>query len=301
MRRGIILRPTFKGKNTNGGIDDLLLRKIILYWDIIEYPFVNGVSPNYEVLKDMKFLKDCKLIEQSYVLTGENSAKVVDYSKYKSKRHTIKLGDLNNSFMKSFYYSQVELCKYKNSVDKETIWSIGDLNDDLSHIFFDKNNRESVAMEFYNFLPHPNLNTKINDILEFKNKRKDELLYLRSNIDDLSSIVYKSENIETELKKNKEQIEKSLLDLHRTFDETKIQKICSNLNIYLNLDKSEILKFIANSTFVGLLTQSPFLSLASYGIQVLLKVGQKKVSKMNKIPDRLKNYLYVYNVEQKFK
>lgn len=301
-KRGLIVRPTVVTDNFNGEIEPQLLNKLILYWDVLEYPAMSGISPNYSVLNDMELLKKEGIIQESFVLADEKSAKVVDYLKYNSsKKKFIIDKDLSN-LKKAIGHTQVELCKHKNYVDKNTIWSIGDLNDDISKMYFEKANKDSVLMEFYDFLPVPCKTVKLEKILEFKLKRKDEILYLRTAIDELSSTVCKSENIDLELKRQKETIEKCLLDLHRVLDETKIQKICSNLHMYLNIDKNEMLSFVSQSAMVGLFAKSfAFGLLMKFGVNVLVKIGMKKVSKIDKIPDHLKYYIYAYNIERKLK
>jgi hypothetical protein len=299
MKRGIILRPSFFKNSTTAEVDSALLKRLMLYWDIFEYPSINGMNPNYDSLKDLKFLKDAGVIEESFVIADESSAKVVDYKTYRSRRHTIKITKEDQWMKNAVWNAQVELCKQRNFKDKSTSWAIGDMNDELSSVYLNNKGRDSIFVEFINCLPVPGNKAGLSDILKFKEKRREELLHLRVNLDELSNSLSTSENLQTELKKGKEKLELSLLELHRVLDESKVQKVTSNLKVYLNLEKSEMANFIVSSLVVGQLTESGGLGLlASYGLNVLLKLGTKKVSSMDKVPDRLKDFLYVYDVEK---
>lgn len=315
IKRGIILRPIVKNNTINGNIDDQLLRKLVMYWDFLDYPMIMdnntrvAITCNYTINKDLSLLKQEGILDQSYVVADNNIAKVMsnreDFNNgYTNKDNVIQNPKIDNieMFKLPFGISQIELCKHRNSADKNTIWSIGDLNDDISEFFFGKKNFDAIQMEFYNFLPIPKKEVPLDKILEFKLKRISEILHLRTAIDELSSIVIKSENLEDGIKRKKEEIDKCLLGLHRVLDENKIQKICTNLNMYLNIKENEILKYFNQAGIISIIINNlQFGFVLGLGINILLKIGTKKVSKIDKLPENLRNYLYVYDVETKLK
>lgn len=312
IKRGVVLRPTIQNGNMNAKIDEQLIRMLALFWDIMDYPIIkdnnSGIvwGPNERFLPEHLLLKQEGILQESYVAANDNGAKVVssrdELKNIESESGTTKSGVINSvdRFISPFGVAQIELCKHKNSTDSNTSWSIGDLNDDISKMFFGNKDKEAIQMEFYNFLPVPSKEVPLEKILDFKSKRDSELLHIRAAVDELSNAVFHSENLEDELKRKKEEIDKCLLDLHRILDENKIQKICSNLNTYLNIKEIELSKLIPQVAAASLITSNlEFGLLLGIGVNVLLKIGSKKVSKIDSLPENLRNYIYVYDTETK--
>jgi uncharacterized protein DUF6236 len=76
-------------------------------------------------------------------------------------------------------------------------------------------NVRSTLIELYRAIPVPDKDVPLEDILEFRTKRRDELLRLRTTIDDFYAEVVGSSDRDYELRRRVSEIEKSCIDLLR--------------------------------------------------------------------------------------
>lgn len=111
--------------------------------------------------------------------------------------------------------------------------------------------KQGELITFVNALPEPAPDTQLNDILEFRLKRKDELRNLMIKLNELEIRVSKAENKDVEIKSVLNEIDKSCADVIRLYKEGKIRFNLSNMKF--NFSMKEIIKY-AGTAFAGSLT-----------------------------------------------
>jgi hypothetical protein len=109
-------------------------------------------------------------------------------------------------------------------------------------IFEAMENSEGVAClatNFWKALPVPRDNVPLSNIVEFKRKRKDELLNFRQTLDDLQSEIKKCENqadVQQVLVKFKEKSDRSLANLEAVLSDSRIATFAGSIRTLIKLD-----------------------------------------------------------------
>jgi len=167
MKRGVVALP-FQLKQINGGfsgfggLSPLDLNYFALYWDKITVPnnmFLGTQLPNEEVLID------CGVLDRPMMKIGPSFH--------------------SNDFPKLLAEAQVSLVDQLRKMDKYSYWNIHQKGDDAVLVSNKEVVKETVRLELSNLLPVPSTDVHIHEILEFKQRRKDELEALHAYCDDL--------------------------------------------------------------------------------------------------------------------
>lgn len=142
-------------------------------------------------------------------------------------------------------------------------------------------------LTFTNAFPEPDVSTEINDILEFKLKRKDQLNLLMAHLNSLELRVLKAENKHTELNKAINEIDIACADVIRLYKEKGIKFNISNAKF--NFSMKEIIEVTgatyAGSVIAGLPQTAAVLASLSAGIASVVEIKDaisfKKIDKTN--------------------
>ncbi len=142
-------------------------------------------------------------------------------------------------------------------------------------------------LTFTNAFPEPDVSTEINDILEFKLKRKDQLNLLMAHLNSLELRVLKAENKHTELNKAINEIDIACTDVIRLYKEKGIKFNISNAKF--NFSMKEIIEVTgatyAGSVIAGLPQTAAVLASLSAGIASVVEIKDaisfKKIDKTN--------------------
>lgn len=154
-------------------------------------------------------------------------------------------------------------------------------------------NRDGFALELVRAIPVPDVDVPLEEVLEFKAKRHPELLALRAEVDSFSLSISKSENIEAELQKKKEFIEKACHDLLAVGMEWKFPIRISDLKCSFELNPGTAIAAMMGGYAAGSLLAMPTLSAMITGAASVLKITGD--FKRQPVMPRSTPYQYVYN------
>ena len=187
--RGIVLSSPVNISKTGRGsfssdIDPQLLRYSLLFWDRLVWPknrliFLGG-GPNEEYLESLGILERPEI---TISLSGE-----IDLCEFFGKMHVSFFNKLNSKEPDKWSFA---------SGNNAFLWDNDTFNSELNALKF----------KLINAVPIPNHDMPFDEILNFKEKRKDELKCFQSEIDVLVAEVFKSENIDEAFSKKIKYIE----------------------------------------------------------------------------------------------
>lgn len=151
------------------------------------------------------------------------------------------------------------LAKYIAEIDKEST-TIGTNHYTYQLLNFNVNSRHDNISCFStglnNVLPTPTLNVSFENIIDFKRKRKDELLKFRKEITDFENSISKSETLK-EVKFHmidfSEKIELEVNELNKCFKDSRILTISKSLKSLISIKSPTLLSSLA--VYAGKATQ----------------------------------------------
>ncbi len=275
--RGIVADCAFHGDNNSlsisSGIDPFRLRQYLLYWDKIDYPSNNAMY--VELTTDEEYLKQIGILKRTHVniSTGTN-------------------GIMMNPeiFVKCQLYALKE-----NNDNKKEIWSLGQ---NSSQLFLPEDEtivEDAIQLELYDCIPVPSEDTPFDDILKFKEKRKDELAEFRRAMDTLYDKIIESESQELQKKRCIEELQNKIIDINRVMEESRIKRALSSVNIRLNI--SNLLQ-TGFETFAGYrLGQKigfPQIGAVAGLVSSAINISYNRSLKVKGLPDNLKDYAYLF-------
>ncbi|HHL3491019.1 TPA: DUF6236 family protein, partial [Klebsiella pneumoniae] len=245
-------------------IDKRKLIRTVLFWDKIIIPCNTNIFViNLDHIPEIVTLRAEKILEEPKIqvnVDGELTS--VLYGMYMWYiMQMMKSNDAN--------YSTYELEKMIISDHDQVSPSGGEL------------------LTFTNAFPEPDVSTEINDILEFKLKRKDQLNLLMAHLNSLELRVLKAENKHTELNKAINEIDIACADVIRLYKEKGIKFNISNAKF--NFSMKEIIEVTGatyeGSVIAGLPQTAAVLASLSAGIASVVEIKDaisfKKIDKTN--------------------
>ncbi|HCC6224942.1 DUF6236 family protein [Klebsiella pneumoniae] len=270
MENKIIVFPEMQINTINktamlrSDIDKRKLIRTVLFWDKIIIPCNTNIFViNLDHIPEIVTLRAEKILEEPKIqvnVDGELTS--VLYGMYMWYiMQMMKSNDAN--------YSTYELEKMIISDHDQVSPSGGEL------------------LTFTNAFPEPDVSTEINDILEFKLKRKDQLNLLMAHLNSLELRVLKAENKHTELNKAINEIDIACADVIRLYKEKGIKFNISNAKF--NFSMKEIIEVTGatyeGSVIAGLPQTAAVLASLSAGIASVVEIKDaisfKKIDKTN--------------------
>jgi len=159
-------------------------------------------------------------------------------------------GTFNSRDMPEFLSrSQVAITQDLMRSDKEMDWVLHQVGDQLILPGVDVDRKRSLRFELMNALPVPRGDVLVADLLEFKERRADELHVLHDNLDNLYLDILKSPDQELTTKKTLADLKKAIENLDAVSMEK--WKVTSkfDLSVDFNLDGATIAKLAAGAVF----------------------------------------------------
>lgn len=270
MENKIIVFPEMQINTINktamlrSDIDKRKLIRTVLFWDKIIIPCNTNIFViNLDHIPEIVTLRAEKILEEPKIqvnVDGELTS--VLYGMYMWYiMQMMKSNDAN--------YSTYELEKMIISDHDQVSPSGGEL------------------LTFTNAFPEPDVSTEINDILEFKLKRKDQFNLLMAHLNSLELRVLKAENKHTELNKAINEIDIACADVIRLYKEKGIKFNISNAKF--NFSMKEIIEVTGatyeGSVIAGLPQTAAVLASLSAGIASVVEIKDaisfKKIDKTN--------------------
>ncbi|MCF9034179.1 DUF6236 family protein [Acinetobacter nectaris] len=195
IKRGIIATPAkiqLNGRNSitiKRGLSEEEILYLVLYWDEI-------IIPTGSMHISVPFEKD---LIQNKILQRPHSGLIKPLDSYINK-------DTGRVEMVSHeHYAFGEFAKQKIRAEGED-WVIQHYSDDPIYLPEHSNEQNNIRLRVSNILPLPSMDgtVSLHDLIEFKNRRRDELEALHSTMDEVLKKIY-SESIhaikEAELKR----------------------------------------------------------------------------------------------------
>lgn len=213
MERGIVISPDFHflpngSTYFEAASDPDELRKYLLYWDKIDVPLTTMVL--FES-SDFDFLSDAGVLTRTPFSTSDVRLMQVRDS------HKMTLPkEAGVEILLGHEHVFHEMCKKEPGA-----WSKAQ----MSTALLSKNevSREAVEFELYNAIPVPNSVTPLNDILEFKESHRDELIAFRTYLDELYQKIISSADIPRAKITELQRLETAIKDVNRVLNESKIR------------------------------------------------------------------------------
>ncbi len=161
-----------------------------------------------------------------------------------------------------------------------------------------------LDIRFLNALPFPKEDVPLNDIIEFKRKRRDELLNFRQILDDFQYKISSAED-NSELKHIivcfKESIERGLNDLNATLNDAKISTIAGSFKAAINIKSTQLITtFGLIAAKVANVIKLPVeLALGGLAGASAIEVGSYLVDSRNqkRVTIRTSPFSYLYHAE----
>lgn len=200
--KGIIISPPFthrpNGVDVGGNLSDADLRKYLLYWDKIDYPTNNIIHiascPNISYLESVGVLTRTK-----YVFSG-------------------------SGYIDGYLFIRAQQYAYEQHDAREQgVWSLAQISE--STYYTDRQEEMGVQVALQNCLPVPQKDVPFDDILNFKQRHKDELIALHCTLGDLYENIISAKDIPHAKDANLNRLELAIKDLDKSFTESGIRKI----------------------------------------------------------------------------
>lgn len=279
--RGIVAllgTEVMKGKdmsisfNFNTDIFSQKLREYLLYWDEIDFPINNILS--VEGTPDMDYLQNVGVLKRSKtnIEVGETQFEIEDI-----------IDIMLKSQMQTFL---------NNNKEQSGSWSLAQPN---SKLFLPKESSiqtRTIEIELYNSLPIPTGEVSIEDILEFKERRIDELSEFRYCMDNLYEEILSSNDSERSIEKNITLIQRKIIDIDRLMNESMFKKIVGSMKVNINL--SDAFSKGALGILAGKAFNVPFEGAIIGAASSFIKLDLEFINQPKTLPPELKDYAYLY-------
>jgi hypothetical protein len=158
---------------------------------------------------------------------------------------------------------------------------------------------EALVVQLLHGLPTPRPDCRPEAVIDFRDKRRAELLAFRSVLDSMGERLVKAENSRAEVARIREEIEARILDLHRVLDEKRLSKVASSFKSYMSLGDLEANKVLlpALGAISADATQfSPLLG-GAVGLGMNIALTAIARSGRDQLGEDLRPFAYLYHVE----
>lgn len=217
--RGLIVSPPIHIDRKNDSIDiaqsdfdSVEIRSAILYWDKLIYPksTVIEIDPG----EDADFLKKAGVLDYYWHTPSKTGCASI----------------LMDAYINAFYEKEKQ---------EPGVWSLSQGDRSLSFNDFPSNlmpnPQGGISMKLMRHIPIPAKSTPLEEILNFKMKRKDELESFRKHIDNISYQISMSPDNSRALERGVKEIEESCGNLIRVARESGKKFTKANIGFSINL------------------------------------------------------------------
>ncbi|WP_339416138.1 DUF6236 family protein [Pseudomonas sp. RL_105y_Pfl1_103] len=217
--RGLIINnPMYLNSDSFGSNNPQLmgqeLRATLLYWDRIALPLNNIIR--VEPSKDVRYLESAGIL----------------------KLHEIRVsGDMKEGLRKI----PGEVLRHYES-RQPGAWSLGSGENSILVMDGSAEKDEGTLIQLYNAIPIPAEDVPLNEVLEFKQRRRPELLAIRNHLDNLAVEINNSSDSPEKLKGALQNIDSTCSDLAKVCREWQTPFYMSNLKVSLNFNIAKAIK-----------------------------------------------------------
>lgn len=275
MKRGIITNVgTLKrtSKDTvifSHQLKDEDINYYSLYWDKIVIPFNNIFRVGINHQED--------LLKAGVLITPE-----VRFPSWSSNS-----GDAS---FDPFIVSQSIVANEYLTNDKSVDWTIHQLGDQIVIGNEQKREYNSIKVELANCLPVPNDEVNLNEIFEFKEKRKDELLSLHESIDEVYFEILSSVDRDLQTKKSIIILNQNIKNLQSVSKEKFKSLTKYNFTAELNISGKNISTGIAAGALIDFYSNGFTIPIATIlsGAASILNIKANRATSIEKAQNRMK-------------
>lgn len=252
--------------------DPLRLRQYVLYWDILDLAqneMVGGpLSP------------DVRLLKQEGVLQ----------SSYPSMRYSGEMASI-------LLYSLIAVQEENNNAGS-VLWSLALPNLELDLPADAVTRTRAVEVELFQAIPVPTADTPMDQVLEFRMRRWDELVAYRAVIGQLYQSVLSSPDRPHATELAVAEVQRRALDLNTVMRESRLRRLWSSVTVDLTLGD-----FVTGGVTAFAATTVGLPAIAGLAAPLASKVKLKDIAEAvrpKNIPSDLKDYAYVYHAANTF-
>jgi len=272
IMRGIIataaqvnIQPNgFSVDTRNGGLSENDIKYFLLYWDKVIIPGNNFVYAEIPYEKD---LIESNIIERP-ILSFQGSFS-------------------DSEIGKAMLHGESKIVEEKIK-DKKIDWTIHQFNNQLI-LPDDKIIKKKVfKFELMNILPVPNDNVPIYDIIDFKQRRKDEFLALHNTLDELYFEILKSPDSDLKQLKTVKNLQEIINDIEKVQKEKFKLFTKYDLTTEININGKDILAGIVTGGIIDwqIGTKIPLVTILG-SIGAMFKISIKKSNTFSALENKL--------------
>ncbi len=214
FERGIIVTPRLRftpnGMQQYDGFDPLVVRGAALLFDRLHWPHNNLITPGLvsDLIGDFEWVTESILRFQGSVSSNELHQMLIDAV-------VLTYGALEKR--------------------EPGLWSISRTTQEMHFPLSEMKERMGLKLKFENALPIPTRETPLEDVFEFRERRKDNLTELRHYLEDLAGSVESSNFDGGATTVATEKFALALRDFDRAMSETFKDRISTNVEIKFNM------------------------------------------------------------------
>lgn len=259
--RGIIIYPEMR-RTANGGVmivnsrvDPLMVRRAALYWDRIDHPTSQAIyvalSADEKRLKEAGVLVETRITDafqtQNILLEAPGRALLAHHSREPGQ------------------------------------WALAQASPDLVIPSSLAEPTRCLEVELHEALPVPGADVPIQDVLQFKHRRKDELLAFRAAMDSLYSKVIAAPDAARAEDAAVVELQNRLADVSRVVDEQPWRRALTSLKVELS---------VADLAMIGTILDHPLARIVGAAAASIKIGGAVAAGFKNPIPG-LRDYAYL--------
>lgn len=259
MERGIIaapgiIKPLIGGFNMERSITPDEVRYYLMYWDKVTIPTNNlvhiGIPEEDELIR-------CQAIERPRITFQ---------------------GSFGGDVLTNAILSCQTVIASEKVKDKNIDWCIHQFGQSLSLPQQYKETKDVIRFDLINALPVPSAETPIADILEFKQRRADELNELHHALDDIYIEILKSPDTDLTSKKQISDLKEKISNLHRAQSESFSKTKKFDLSLDLNISGKDLMLAASSGAVIDFLHNGLTMPIATMvgGVVSCLKISAKQ-------------------------
>lgn len=304
--RGIVLHSQAtihsSGRPVDGRPSPEELRRYALYWDMLDWPVVNGlkIDPNarddIELLREEGILMETEIGYTDHIFPPDI---VLDPQEHNMQQHFglgLKAG--HDELVRMEREVQSVIANNHNQHTPDQMWSVGETRLQPKDQPFNQESVKTIELRLLNTIISPAADVPMADVLEFKLKHRSELLAFRNAMDSIYLDVAESEEFDRAYVQAKEELVQAVLDLNQLMNESKMNRVASSLKVKLNsLAVQTILSGVAFGSAANTV-ELPTLASALTGVAMpSLVTGVVEALMPPEIPEALTDYSYLYSID----
>lgn len=239
---GVIISDSENSSQIGGGIDPALIRNWVMFWDEFICPDNNFISTGLP--PELDYLQQQNLLTRNRVpFSG---------------------GISSGDFGKLFLAAQ-EVTYMQKNAEEPGKWSIAQSEGIIKGQSCAQDTSACLVFELINSIQLPDRATPINEILEFKEKRRDELSAFHSYLEDIYFRISESKDIPRSKTHELAKLESAISDYNNTVQEKFQNRLLSSLRVVL--DRSLI---TSAGMAMGAASLAPSIGLPALGAGVMV-------------------------------